>query len=234
MVSGVPAKHPALIERGEKALQLEIAGDNAASKKDSREALSCWGEALKIFSERVMNAPAARVASKIATMEESLGEVEGACAHYEEAVEFYRKAADIQHVPMCLNNLAMLRKQSGDLEESAVLLGRALSEAARYNGDLQTEMALIATNLGAVLCECGDLLGAEKRHMEALGILEQLYGTTHPEIGLSLGHLAVIYHMRGEDRKAKSFYTSALAILDEFPGLHEAEREVLQRNLDEL
>lgn len=234
MVTGAPPKHPALIDRGEKALMREIAGDNAAAKKDLREALSCWGEALKVFSERAMHAPSARVASKIATTEEGLGENEAACTHYEAAVEFYRKAGDIQHVPMCLNNLAMLRKQSGDMEEAAVLLSRALGEAAAYSGDLQTEMALIATNLGAVLCECGDLLGAEKRHMEALGILEQLYGTTHPEIGLSLGHLAVIYHMRGEERKAKSFYTSALAILDEFPGLHSAEREALQRNLDGL
>ncbi|MBE2180560.1 MAG: tetratricopeptide repeat protein [Chthoniobacterales bacterium] len=234
MVTGAPPKHPALVERDEKALTREIAGDAAAARNDSREALSCWGEGLDIFVERAMAAPAARVASKIATLEESLGENEAACAHYEQAIEFYRKARDTQHVPMCLNNLGMLRKQAGDLEEAAVLLARAMSEAARHEGDLQTEMALIATNLGAVLCECGDLLGAEKRHMEALGILEQLYGTTHPEIGLSLGHLAVIYHMRGEEKKAKSFYTAALAILDEFPGLHEAEREILQQNLSEL
>jgi Flp pilus assembly protein TadD len=135
---------------------------------------------------------------------------------------------------MCLNNLAMLRKLSGELEEAAVLLGRALDEASRCHGAVHGETALIATNLGAVLCECGDLLGAEQRHMQALGIREQLFGPAHPEVGLSLGHLGVIQQMRGDTARARSFYTSALAILAEFPQLHQSERAILHENLQGL
>lgn len=229
-----PPQPPAVAEREEKAVAREVAGDEAFERDDKREALARWTEALKIFSGWSMAGPAARVASKMASAEEALGQTEDACVHYEEAAGFYRKAGQAQHIPMCLNNLGMLRKKAGDLEESAVLLTRALDEANRCDGDVLTETALIAANLGAVLCECGDLLGAEQRHMEALRILEQLYGSTHPEIGLSLGHIAVIHHMRGDEQKARSFYTAALAILAEFPGLHDTEREILQRNLDEI
>jgi Flp pilus assembly protein TadD len=186
------------------------------------------------LASRARSADAARVASKMAMTEESLGEAEAACAHYAQAADLYKIAGDKHRVPMCLNNLAMLRKLSGDLEEAAVVLGHALEEASRCHGSVHGETALIATNLGAVLCECGDLLGAEQRHMQALGIREQLFGPAHPEVGLSLGHLAVIHQMRGDSERARSFYLSALAILDEFPKLHQAERAILRENLEGL
>jgi tetratricopeptide (TPR) repeat protein len=213
---------------------MEVAGDKASARGDDREALSCWAEALEILTSRARSAEAARVASKMAMTEENLGESESACAHYAQAADLYKLAGDKHRVPMCLNNLAMLRKLSGELEEAAVLLGRALDEASRCHGAVHGETALIATNLGAVLCECGDLLGAEQRHMQALGIREQLFGPAHPEVGLSLGHLGVIQQMRGDTARARSFYTSALAILAEFPQLHQSERAILHENLQGL
>ena len=213
---------------------MEVAGDKASSRGDEREALSCWAEALEILSSRARSAEAARVASKMAMAEENLGESESACVHYAQAADLYKLAGDLHRVPMCLNNLAMLRKLSGELEEASVLLGRALDEASRCHGSVHGETALIATNLGAVLCECGDLLGAEQRHMHALGIREQLFGPNHPEVGLSLGHLAVIHQMHGDHERARSFYTAALEILDQFPRLHETERTILRQNLESL
>ena len=213
---------------------MELAGDKASARGDEREAISCWAEALEILASRARSTEAARVASKMAMTEESLGEADAASAHYAQAADLYKIAGDKHRVPMCLNNLAMLRKLSGELEEAAVLLGRALEEASRCHGSVHGETALIATNLGAVLCECGDLLGAEQRHMQALGIREQLFGPAHPEVGLSLGHLGVIHQMRGDTERARSFYTAALAILAEFPQLHEAERSILRENLEGL
>ena len=225
---------PEFVARDKAAVSMEVAGDKASARGEDREALSCWSEALEILTSRARSAEAARVASKMAMTEENLGESESACAHYAQAADLYKLAGDKHRVPMCLNNLAMQRKLSGELEEAAVLLGRALDEASRCHGAVHGETALIATNLGAVLCECGDLLGAEQRHMQALGIREQLFGPAHPEVGLSLGHLGVIQQMRGDTARARSFYTSALAILAEFPQLHQAERAILQENLQGL
>lgn len=234
MAPAASSPAPESIERDKLAVSREVSGDEASSRGDLREALSCWEESLAILAARAKSAGAARVASKMAMTEESLGETAAACTHYAQAADLYKIAGDMHRVPMCLNNLAMLHKMSGALEEAAVLLGRALDESSRCHRSLHGETALIATNLGAVLCECGDLLGAEQRHMQALGIREQLFGPTHPEVGLSLGHLAVIYQMRGDRERARSFYTSALAILDEFPELHEAERSILKENLEGL
>jgi tetratricopeptide (TPR) repeat protein len=225
---------PEFVARDKAAVSMEVSGDKASARGDDREALSCWAEALEILTSRARSAEAARVASKMAMTEENLGESESACAHYAQAADLYKLAGDKHRVPMCLNNLAMLRKLSGELEEAAVLLGRALDEASRCHGAVHGETALIATNLGAVLCECGDLLGAEQRHMQALGIREQLFGPAHPEVGLSLGHLGVIQQMRGDTARARSFYTSALAILAEFPQLHQSERAILRENLQGL
>jgi tetratricopeptide (TPR) repeat protein len=234
MAQAASPESPEFVARDKAALSMEVAGDKASSRGDEREALSCWAEALEILTSRARSAEAARVASKMATTEENLGESESACAHYAQAADLYNLAGDQPHVPMCLNNLAMLRKLSGELEEASVLLTRALEESSRCHGSVHGETALIATNLGAVLCECGDLLGAEQRHMQALGIREQLFGPNHPEVGLSLGHLAVIHQMHGDHERARSFYTAALEILDQFPRLHETERSILRENLEGL
>jgi tetratricopeptide (TPR) repeat protein len=234
MAHAASPESPEFVARDKAALSMEVAGDKASSRGDEREALSCWAEALEILTSRARSAEAARVASKMATTEENLGESESACAHYAQAADLYNLAGDQPHVPMCLNNLAMLRKLSGELEEASILLTRALEESSRCHGSVHGETALIATNLGAVLCECGDLLGAEQRHMQALGIREQLFGPNHPEVGLSLGHLAVIHQMHGDHERARSFYTAALEILDQFPHLHETERSILRENLEGL
>ena len=226
--------HPEFVARDKAALSMEVAGDKASSRGDEREALSCWAEALEILSSRARSAEAARVASKMAMAEENLGESESACVHYAQAADLYKLAGDLHRVPMCLNNLAMLRKIAGQTEESAEILRRALFYCARCHGENHPETALIASNLGAVLSECGDLLGAVQAHMEALRIREGRYGPTHPEVGLSLGHLAVAHQLGGDEAAARRHYEAALAILGEFPGLHTAEREVLQANLDEL
>lgn len=226
-------RHPESVAKDRDALSVELAGDRASSRGHEREALACWGEALGMLGAAEA-AAAARVNSKMAMAEENLGEAEAACAHYAEAAECYKRAHDKHRVPMCLNNLAMLRKISGQLQEAAAVLCRALHEASQCHGTVHVETALIATNLGAVLCEQGDLLGAEQRHMQALGIREQLFGPSHPEVGLSLGHLAVIHQMRGDHERARSFYLSALSILGEFPRLHEAERAILRENLEGL
>jgi tetratricopeptide (TPR) repeat protein len=234
MAPAASPESPEFVARDKAALSLELAGDRASARDDDREALSCWADALDILTSRARSAEAARVASKMAMSEENLGESESACAHYAQAADLYKLAGDKHRVPMCLNNLAMLRKLSGELEEAAVVLRRALDEASQCHGAVHGETALIATNLGAVLCECGDLLGAEQHHMQALGIREQLFGPNHPEVGLSLGHLGVIHQMHGERDRARGFYTAALEILDQFPQLHEAERSILRENLEGL
>ncbi len=171
---------PEFIERDHTSLSLEVAGDEAASRGNDREALSCWAESLGILSARARSADAARVVLKMAMTEESLGDVQDACVHYVQAADLYKLAGEKHHVPMCLNNLAMLRKLSGDLDDASVLLSRALDEASLCHGSSHGETALIATNLGAVLSESGDVLGAEQCQMQALGIREQLLGRPIP------------------------------------------------------
>lgn len=220
--------------RDEVALSRETSGDEASARGDRVEALSCWREAIGILQERGRSAAVARVATKMAAAEEALGRADEAGERYEQAAEAHTRAGEMHLVPMCLNNLAMLRKIAGETDKAAGILRRALDLCARCHGENHQETALIASNLGAVLAECGDLAGAVQAHMEALGVRERLYGPAHPEVGLSLGHLAVAHQLHGDEEKARRHYEAALAILGEFPGVHLAEREVLRANLAEL
>lgn len=211
-----------------------MAADTAAAAEDFPAALTGWSEALAGYRANGSTSDAGRVASKIAVCEENCGRPEQAAVHYRQAVDLYRTAGEVHRVPMCLNNLAMLRKLSGEINEADVLLEEALKSAFACHGQDHHETALIAANLGAVMCEMGDLLAAEQHHLQALRIREHMYGPTHPEVGLSLGHLAVIHQIRGDLDRARSFYRSSLSILDEFPGLHEGERMILRANLREI
>ncbi len=212
----------------------EIAGDEALAAGALSEAVVQWGGALEFYTERSMNAEAARSAAKMAEIEERLGDLDGACVHYGLAADLFKKSGKAYRVPTCLNNQAMLFKAAGEHGEAVRLLELALEEASCCHGLIHTETALLAANLGTVLCECGDLAGAEQRHMQALGIREQLYGASHPDVGLSLGHLGVIHQMRGDAVRARRFYASALSVLNEFSDVYSAERDVFRGNLAAL
>lgn len=232
MAQGAPP--PAKVPPPPEAVALEVLADEAAAGPDSSAALSAWNEAMTAYLAAGAWMEAARVASKLASCEESGGLTDLAALHFRQAADCYRAAGEVHRVPMCLNNLAMLRKLSGDMDAASVLLVEALKTALSCHGHDHQETALIAANLGSVMCERGDFLAAEQHHMQALRIREHMFGPTHPEVGLSLGHLAVIHQIRGDLKRARSFYHSALAILDEFPGLHEGERMILRANLQEL
>lgn len=230
-----PAAHPQQKAHAQaEFLALEVAADAAAAGEDYPAALTGWSEALAGYRTNSSTTDAARVASKIAVCEENCGRPEQAVVNYRQAADLYRAAGEVHRVPMCLNNLAMLRKLSGEINEAAALLEEALETAMACHGHDHYETALIAANLGAIMCEIGDLLAAEQHHLQALRIREHMYGPTHPEVGLSLGHLAVIHQIRGDLDRARSFYRSSLSILDEFPGLHEGERMILRTNLREI
>lgn len=236
MLEPSPGRTPelSLTGRDDLAVVREDCGDQAAARGDHTEALSCWGEALAVRQDRAQDSHCARLAVKMAAVEEASGREADACALYEQAAEAHTRAGEAESVPMCLNNLAMLRKNAGELEEACGLLRRALAGCVRCHGENHHETALIASNLGVVLVESGDLLSAVQAHMQALHTREILYGPSHPEVGLSLGHLAAVYQLEGDEDRARRHYESSLAILGEFPGLHTAEREVLQGNLDDL
>lgn len=232
MALGAPpsAKTPPPTE----AVAREVLGDEAAAGPDPSAALAAWNEALTAYLAAGASTEAARVALKLASCEENGGLPDQAALHYRQAADCYRAAGEVHRVPMCLNNLAMLRKLTGDMDAASELLVEALETALACHGHDHQETALIAANLGSIMCERGDLLAAEQHHIQALRIREQMFGPTHPEVGLSLGHLAVIHHIRGDLKRARSFYHSSLAILDEFPSLHEGERMILRANLQEL
>jgi tetratricopeptide (TPR) repeat protein len=59
---------------------------------------------------------------------------------------------------------------------------------------------------------------AESLYLQILPIFEEVYGSTHPELALSLSNLALLYEDVGKYKEAKLLYQRALAICEQMLG----------------
>jgi tetratricopeptide (TPR) repeat protein len=220
-------KHPARLRDA-----FEIAGDIHQAAKADADARRCFQEALAV--ETPTAAQSGRLATKLALVCESAGDVTSARRYYEMAVEAHDRGADHSGLATLLNNLGALHRLCGDLPAAEKAYHRALAEAAATHGSNHPEVALIANNLGVAYTDIGNLAKAEEAHLHALQIRELIFGANHPDVGQSLANLGVVYHARGEHMKAERFYRGAIDTLSHFVAAEDPEMERITSNLNRL
>ena len=216
---------------------LEISGDVHQASGYLQEAAEDFNDALTRNLEQHAVSAAARVAAKLALLQERLGQDAEAIRNYTLSLELYDAAHDHSQHCLLANNLAALEKRAGDFTACERHYKQALETTVQLHGEVHPEVALVCNNLGVAYNEAGDTVSAENLHMRALGIREQVFGAMHPEVAQSLGNLAVVYHTGGNRAKARAFYEAAIKTYESFkkPGAPEvaslrAGLEKLERN----
>ena len=110
------------------------------------------------------------------------------------------------------NNLAVVHKQHGDLDEAEALYRRALGIREAQLGAEHPEVGGIVNNIANLLWARGRMDDAHAYFRRALGIFEQAYGVDHPHVALVLNNIAGALWERGKGEEAWPLHVRALAI----------------------
>jgi tetratricopeptide (TPR) repeat protein len=148
-------------------------------------------------------------------------------ARYAEARPLYERALSIRekvlgpehpHTATSLNNLAVLRYNSGDLAAARPLFERALAVREKVRGPEHPDTATSLNNLALLLQAQGDLAAARPLYERALAIYEKVLGPEHPDTATSLNNLAGLLQAQGDLAAARPLYEQALAIREKVLG----------------
>ncbi len=143
-----------------------------------------------------------------------------------EAVPFAREALALSEktygpenseTSASLNNLAVLLKYIGALDEARGLYERALTidEKADPRG---LDAASSHNNLGAVLQALSDLSASKEHYELAMQIWEERLGPSDPATALALNNLAGVEQAMGDLAAARIHFERGLAIREKVPG----------------
>jgi tetratricopeptide (TPR) repeat protein len=143
------------------------------------------------------------------------GDLKSAIPLMQRAVEMQRQLRGNEPHPdlaEVLNDMGLLRYESGDLDDSGKFFRESLAMNRRLLGDKHPEIANGLENLAMSLQDNGDLAGAETLYHQSLDMRRELLGENHPIVGRTLMNLASLQYDRGETKKAIANGREVLAI----------------------
>ena len=136
------------------------------------------------------------------------------------------------------NNLALMHKSLGDLDKAAALYKEALDCYRNVLGEEHTSTATAACNLALLHRDSQDAARVREARTLLEGVLEtrrQVLGEGHVEVAATMGHLASVVKLDGDDgpERAKALLQRALASAEsgDRERLPTVEREVLRASL---
>jgi len=145
----------------------------------------------------------------------------------EEKQEAENKGTDDLALAATLYNLAILRRQQGQLAEAEQLYRRSLEIRERLEGSKHPDVAITLNNLAALRAAAGDYGAAQAMLERALNIRRTALGATHPLTAQSMSNLALLYAAEGKGDAAEPLYRQALSILEKSDGAEQDLGRVL-------
>jgi len=110
-----------------------------------------------------------------------------------------------------LLNLGMIERKLGDTDAALAHYRRAI-RLLEPAGPSQA-LGIVLDNLGRVLLERKDLVGAIAATSRAVDVLSEVVGPTHENVGYALNNLAMLWDASGNKAKASATCDRAVAIL---------------------
>jgi tetratricopeptide (TPR) repeat protein len=148
-----------------------------------------------------------------------------ATAHAAELGVAATETADI------LGQMSLYLRGGASPTDAKILSERALAIVEAVQGLNPYVVAAFINNLGNVLEDLGELVGARAHYERALGIMESAKGQKHPVVATLLNNLGGVSKALGDLAKAREQFEQALAIAELVSGPDPAEAASIASNL---
>lgn len=182
-----------------------------------------YPEAVKYLSESLQTRLIAleKAQARVIDAASFLGQALFGQGKYREAVEAYKKAAELRPADgNILSNLGASLFYAGDYAQSEVVLQQALATSEKELGANSNEVAMSLSNLAEVYQEKGDYGRAESLLLRSSAIVEKNMGSDHQHFATSLNKLAELYRVKGDYTRAETLLLRALVIDEKNWGLN--------------
>jgi tetratricopeptide (TPR) repeat protein len=159
----------------------------------------------------------------------------------QEALDFFRKAAEIQTALGLETDLAnslgwqgYLYESQGRYSEAEPFYLRSLEIRERQLGADHPDVATTLNNLAELYKSQGRYSEAEPLYLRSLEIYEWRLGVDHPDVATILNNLAKLYRFQGRYSEAEPLYLRSLEIRERQLGADHPDVATILNNLAEL
>jgi tetratricopeptide (TPR) repeat protein len=200
------------------SLALEVRGDLYRQIGEPEQARDDYRQAIDQLNNRLDRCTQlGRLHADLGAVHDELDNAERAMHHWEVAISFFEKTTPPSSLDIAAlsNNLAYLKKLTGDLDGAENALLKALEILHRELGAHHDETACVCNNLGALYHQSGHHEQAREMHLMALEARRKLYGETHLDTAQSYNNLALALIETGDPELAKDHFECAINALSQ-------------------
>jgi tetratricopeptide (TPR) repeat protein len=200
-------------------------GDLMALQADYDAGEKAYREAIRIESAHPHDR---QNQEKLANSLYGLGTLLAKQGRYADAEENLRETLKRQYalygethpaVGRTLKDLARAIADGGDLNKAIPLMQRSVAmQRALRGSEPHPDLAEVLNDMGVLLWQQGDGVGAEKFYRESLAMNRRLLGDKHPEIANGLENVAMTVQDKGDLAGAETLYRQSLDMRRELLG----------------
>ncbi len=157
--------------------------------------------------------PLGRLHAGLGAVHDALGNTARAIELWQMAIRHFEKATPPALLEMAAvsNNLAFLKKSTGDLDGAENAFLKALEIMHKKRGTYHEETASVCNNLGALYLQSGFYEQAREMHHMALDARKKCLGDAHVDTAQSYNNLALALIQMGDKKAAVAHFENAIS-----------------------
>ena len=135
---------------------------------------------------------------------------------YQNAERNYREFYGSEHFELAdvYLNLGTIFGEQEQPEQYIAYQQRALNIYQKRLSAEHPNVALCLSNLASAYTSLGDFSRVDELNQQALRIRKKLFGAVHPDVADTYFNIGASYFMRGEERRALTFFDTCLVSLN--------------------
>ena len=197
---------PSLLVDTDDSAQLLALADEMADQGRLAEAESLYAKAVVARTDLA-------AMTKYTRFLRRTGRVDLALAMSERLLEVSRELNDPRHEIEALSNIAIMKRNEGDLEDAVALLSQAVAVASRLGTLGASDLAFLHDNIGLTQRRQGDVAGALRSYEQALEFRAGL--DDKKGLASTTNNIGVLLRQKGDPTSAETRHREALAIFED-------------------